>query len=116
MMELVKGILSTVNGLLAHFHYALKGQFPFSLEWKLDKGPKIAELSHEQHKFVKFIAIEVKKKGMHSLPFESRGSHGCQWPALRNYTAPQNMRRIIVLLGSSFSKIGYRHVQSRKLR
>jgi hypothetical protein len=67
MMELVRGILFAVKTMLAYFHYALKGQYPFRLDWKSNKGPKIAELTDEQHEFVKAIAREVEAKGMASI-------------------------------------------------
>jgi hypothetical protein len=65
MKGLVSSILFASKTLVGHFHYDLRGQDPFRVDWNPKSGATFAELNDEQRNFVLFVAGEVKEKGKH---------------------------------------------------
>jgi hypothetical protein len=68
MMELVKGVLHTVQTVLYLWRSNLRGQFPFSPEWDPDSSGhvKIVEFTREEIEFFREAGKKIEGKGIAS--------------------------------------------------
>ncbi|KAK0126871.1 hypothetical protein ONS95_008450 [Cadophora gregata] len=78
MPAMVEELHMGVNVLLAYYHYACRGQRPFSLEWDANDAVSMAILDDDQVKFLKRTAVHVQANA--SKHREIRQPSSCDHP------------------------------------
>lgn len=68
MPEMIAELHMGANVLLAYFHYACRGQRPFTLDWDAKDAVAMAVLDEDQVKFLKRTTVHVRANGEKSPP------------------------------------------------
>ena len=70
-MPVIRAIHSGAKTILAYFHYACKGQRPFSLghDWDTDEAKNMADLDDEQITFLKHFQQQIQNNGRSAQGF-----------------------------------------------